>query len=376
MARLTACATLFCAAALLACRALAAATPSVLELQGQHADTRRPDILFLAPRPTAEPQAYAAALSAAEAAGTALPNAFLADADFRSGGALPILDAAGYRFLPVRDVPWREACETLAGMLALRRRSRVEDGIALDPLCVMLCEDAAPGDLAATLPALLATDALVILAPQRGGLPLIVCWRNVVWPAHLDPKPIDADHWIPTMADIVGLPPPAECAAASIFPLLTGVGYQRPLEAPPTGRPVAGEKGAYAMLSHFEDWAEPCPWVPDFTNATACRASERLFLPHTLPLPAKDAGLVEPSRGTQGFYVRAEQAALDLTFPAGVSAVVRVGQRPVFSVWEPAEPVRWRLEGPEPQLIELFIVTPPGFDHAALPIFQPPDTPD
>ena len=258
-------------------------------------------------------------------------------------------------------------------MMALRHKTRVEDGLELDPLCVFLEAEASPADLAASLPALLGADALLILAPQRAeGLPLIVAWRDVIWPGHRDARAIRPEHWVPTVADVVGLPPPAESGAVSLFPLLTSVGHQRPLEPPPAAEPPAAGARAYTMLSRFENLPEDCPWVPDFTDAGALRPVEWAFLPAPLPLPAAAAEGLAPADAPQGFYARALQASLDLAFPPGVSAVVRVNARPVFSVWQPTEETHWRLASSVPLPIEVFVVVPAGVDPATLPLFLQP----
>lgn len=349
---------------------------TLLELRGQHHDIRRPDIIFLAPIPTVPATDYADAFAIAEAVGVTLPKAKLSAMDFLSGGALPILDAAGYRIRRVRGLPWKDAGKRIASMIGLRQATRVEEGLDLDPLCVVLVAKASPEDLAATLPDLLASDALLFLAPQRGrngALPLVVAWRNVFWPGHQDPRVIRPEHWVPTLSDIVGLPPPAETEAVSIFPLLTSVGHQRPLDPPSPQVTATDGTRAYTMFSHYENLCLDYAWVPDFTDA-ALRPLEWTFLPDLLPLPAGTAAALHTDNGCQGYYVRALQESLDLSFPPGVSVVIRVDGHPVFSVWEPKEASHWRFTSPTPRPIEIFIVTPPGFKAAELPIFQQPTT--
>lgn len=352
---------------------LAAATlraePSVLELTGKP-DGSKPDILFLAPRLTAAPKAYRKALEPAARVGTVLPNATLTAEDFRAGGPLPVLGAAGYRLLPVRDVPWRDACDRLADILTLRRKTRAEDGIVQEPLCALLCEDATPEDLAATLPALLRSDALILLAPQTNALPLTVSWRNMVWPAHLSTLPVRADHWVPTFAEIVGLPAPAACADVSVLPLLTGVGYQRPLDLPSaTPSPLAALAAphTHTELRLYDTLPEPCPWVPDFTTMLP---SERTFLRHGPPLPPTALKRFGGDHKPRGIYLRVTLKRFDLRLPPNVSCVVREKGRPVLSVWEPALPTHWRLDRPDPVPLELFLVIPPDIDPTTLPLFQ------
>lgn len=343
------------------------AEPSVLELAVKP-DGLKPDILFLAPRPTTAPKAYRKALEPAARWGTVLPNATLPAEDFRAAGPLLVLGAAGYRLLPVRDIPWREACARLADILTLRRKTRVEDGIVQEPLCALLCEEASPEDLEASLPALLRSDALILLAPQTNALPLIVSWRNRVWPAHVSTLPVRADHWVPTLAEIVGLPTPAACADASVLPLLTGVGYQRPLDLPSAlPQPVEATSLPCTELRFYDELPKGCPWVPDYT---AMLPSERAFLRTLPPLPPSALHGFGRSRRPRGMYLRAALKTLDLRLPAKVSCVVREKGRPVFSVWEPAEPSVWRLDRPEPVPVELFLVIPPGLDPAAFSLFR------
>ena len=344
------------------------AEPSVLEMIVKP-DELKPDILFLAPRLTAAPKAYRKALEPAARLGTVLPNATLTAEDFRAAGPLPILGAADYHLLPIRDIPWRAACERLDDILTLRRATRAEDGIVQAPLCALLCEDASPEDLAATLPALLRSDALILLAPQTNALPLTVSWRNRVWPAHRSTLPVRADHWVPTFADIVGLPAPADCADASILPLLTGIGYQRPLDLPPaTPQPVATTLPC-TELRLYDTLPKGCPWVPDFTLLLP---SDRLFLRALPPLPPTALKRLGRSRQPRGLYLRAALKILDLRLPPGVSCVVREKGRPVFSVWQPETPSQWQLDRPAPVPVELFLLLPPNLDPATLSLFRRP----
>ncbi len=347
--------------------------PAVLQLTGR-VEGARPDILFLAPRLKGAPKAWRKAFAAAAAQGTSFFSAELSAEAFCTLGPLPVLQAAGYQLLPVRDVPWAEACRRLADILTLRRKSRVEDGVKQAPICAVLSEETTPEELAETLAPLLETEAMLVLAPQGVPLPLIVVWRNCVWPAREIRRPVRLEHWIPTLAEIVGLPPPAEVDAVSVLPLLSGVGYQRPLELPLAS---LGNRALSArpctMLTRFEKLPENCPWVPDFTdNRLMLKPADRVFFPSVLPLSAEAAAGLSPEDKPQGFYVRTAQKAVSLTFPAGVSCVIRVRERTVFSEWKPEKPVHWALDGAETVPLEIFLVVPPGMNPAVLPIFSPP----
>ncbi len=350
-----------------------AEAPSVLEMMGRPTGTK-PDVLFLAPQLLDEPKAYRAIFERAGRLGTALPNGKLSAAAFYTEGPLPVLAAAGYRLLPIRDVPWQEACARLKEILDLRKRTRLEDGIVQAPICALLCEQVSAAVLANSLPELLESDALILLAPQGEGLPLVVCWRNRVWPAHQSELPVRVDHWVPTLAEIVGLPIPAEVADASIVPLLTGVGYQRPLDFLPAVPQPARAERPYTEVRLYGSLPEDCPWVPDYT---ALFPTERAFVRGLPPLSTEALSSLTPTRKPLGIYLRTALKRLDLNLPAGVSCVVRTKGRPVHSVWQPKEPTRWFFDSPEETPLELFLLLPPQFDPATLPLFaQPEVTPE
>ena len=345
------------------------AEPSVLELRGKP-EGAKPDILFLAPRLTENPKAYQKVLEPAAELGTRLPRGYLSFEDFCASGPLPILDAAGYRLLPIREVAWGEACQRLAEILELRQKSRTEDGIRQPPLCAILSEEATPDELGATLPALLESDALIFLAPQMESLPLTVIWKNNVWPAHTSNLPVLLDHWVPTLTEIVGLPVPADCAAASALPLLTGVGYQRPLDyAPSAAQPAEPNTIPYTEVRLYTNLPKNCPWVPDFTDLFP---TERAFLRATPPLPTEELRGLKKSDTERGLYIRTALKEYTLVLPAGVSCVVREKGRPVFSRWKTIEPITWNFLRTQTVPLEFFFVIPANFDPATLLIFQQP----
>lgn len=361
--------------------ALAAEAPeespraAVLELTGQEAASA-PDILFLAPRVSEGNKEVRAALRALSEQGTTLEHAPLTMEDFCAKGPLPVLKAAGYRLLSVQDLSWREACGQMGELLALRAEMRREEAVPLEPLCVVLFEEASAEELRETLPPLIACNALIFLAPQERTLPLTLFWQNVIWPAHTIPQPVSLDHWVPTLAEMVGLPLPAEVAEASILPMLTGVGYQQPLERAAhagTLRAQQLEAKPSTMLCLFRDLPERCPWVPDYTRVRAdLKPTERAFFPAALPLPAQAARLLTVTEKPQGLYLRTQQRSLALPLPAQVSCVIRVNGLPVVSRWEPAEDDLWRFDNPEALPIELFLLLPPGFDPKhAIPCAEP-----
>ena len=340
------------------------ATPDVLEMTGQ-AEGAKPDILYIAPKLTLPPKAYSKFLASMAKFGTTLPHAYLTESAFCSMGPLPVLAEAGYRVLPIRDVTWEEATDRLVEIFSLRQRSRHEDGVKQVPLCVILSEEVKPEVLAATLPKLLEMEALCFLAPQDETLPLTVIWKNYVWPTQRSEQPLRIEHWVATLSEIVGLYPPAECGAVSILPLLTGSGYQRPLEQPLLLGPTAAAAQTIApctMICSYTQLPEQCPWVPDFTDQSKLKPTERLFVSSALPVPADDVGGLTDRRNPQGLYVRTALSELNLTLPPKVSCVVRVKGYPVFSVWQPEEETAWQFSSPNAQIVEFFLVIPPKMD--------------
>lgn len=349
---------------------------SPLEMTGQAAGAR-PDILFLAPKLTAPPKDYSKTLAKTVKLGTVLPHAVLTESAFCSMGPVPVLMAAGYRILPIRDVTWEEAVSRLNEILTLRYRTRYEDGIRQTPLCVILSEEVTPKVLAETLPTLMDADALILLSPQEEALPLTVVWKNHVWPTQYSEQNMRVEHWVATLAEIVGLPPPAESGAVSVLPLLTGSGYQRPLEQPLLLGPSASAAQKVApctMVCTYTQLPEPCPWVPDFTDLSNLKPTERLFVPEKLPLSATSLSRLTERSEPQGLYIRTVLSEWSITLPAQVSCVIRVKGYPVFSVWRPEQPVSWHFTRMEPQIVECFLVLPPKMDPIqSLPFLFKPD---
>lgn len=349
---------------------------SPLEMTGQAAGAR-PDILFLAPKLTAPPKDYSKTLAKTAKLGTVLPHAVLTESAFCSMGPVPVLMAAGYRVLPIRDVTWEEAVSRLNEILTLRYRTRYEDGIQQVPLCVILSEEVTPKVFAETLPTLMDAEALILLAPQEDALPLTVVWKNRVWPTQYSEQTMRVEHWVATLAEIVGLPPPAESGAVSVLPLLTGSGYQRPLEQPLLLGPSASAAQKVApctMVCTYTQLPEPCPWVPDFTDMSNLKPTERLFVPEKLPLSESYLSHLTQRNEPQGFYIRTVLSDWSITLPAQVSCVIRVKGYPVFSVWRPEEPVSWHFTRMEPQVVECFLLLPPEMDPIqSLPFLFKPD---
>jgi len=355
------------AAGFVASLAWGAPDPAVLEMRGQPWGSR-PDILFLAPQLTEEPKGYRKALSAAESRGMSLTDGALPAEAFRAMGPLPLLSAAGYRLLPVREVAWETACTRLAEILAWRKQSREQDGAEQEPLCAMLCEEVSPEGLERSLGPLLDSDALLFIAPQTNALPTIVVWRDMVWPARVSSLAVTADNWVPTLAEVVGLPRPADLSEVSVLPLLTGVGYQQPLDLPVSPPQPARAAAPYTELRFYRDLPEPCPWVPDFTDSRLTPSARR-FLGTLPPLPASALQGTGPARG---LYVRMQARRFALELPEGVACVARVKGRAVFSATAGEKVQPWIFEAPDETALELFFLLPKGMSPAALPLFAQP----
>ncbi len=333
----------------------------VLNLTGQ-ASNAKPDILFLAPQLTESPGAYKA-LTLASEAGTTLPHLSIPTDSFTGGGAISVLAAADYRILPIRDIPWATACQQLQDILELRLKTRYEDNVIQPPICAILTEEVTPEVLAETLPKLLASEALVIVAPQSNLLPTIIAWRNIIWPDHVADAPVTVDHLIPTLAEIVGLPAPAEVEEVSILPLLTACGYQRPLEA----LPVDSESVNGTELRLYKEHSDTLPWVPDFQTLIP---TERQFTREVPPLSAKAFASMSCSRRNEtGVYIRTALKEVDWTLPAAVSCVIRVEGRPVYSAYLPTLPRKWSYSAGKPVQIELYLIVPPDFELKHLPLW-------
>ncbi len=334
-----------------------------------------PDILFLAPQLTAPPKDYEAIIQSVSAVGTTLEHATLDMEAFCSLGTLPVLQAAKYQIVPVRNVPWDGACERILKLFALREETRKAEDVRLAPLCVLLGAEASPDALRKTLPRLLKTGALVFFAPQSDALPMVLSWHNRIWPGRHERRPVRFDHWIPTLSEIAGVPPPADVAAVSILPLLTGAGYQRPLEKSlrAFASPFPEAETACTMFAYFDALPATLPWVPDFAESrSGYYPAERAFFASALPLSAEVASNYHAASGgsAQGFYLRTVQKKVDFVFPAGVSCVIRAWGNPVFSSWQAQEPKRWTLDAPGGVPLEFFILVPSGIDPATLPIFR------
>ncbi len=367
-----------CAGAIRGAESPASSTPkpdaALLEMVGRGSGAS-PDILFLAPQLTAPPKDYEGIIQSVSAVGTTLEHATLDMEAFCSLGTLPVLQAAKYQIVPVRNVPWEGACERILKLFALRDETHKAEGTRLAPLCVLLGAEASPEVLRQTLPHLLKTGALIFFAPQSDALPMVLVWHNRIWPGKHERRPVRFDHWIPTLAEVVGVPPPADVAAVSILPLLTGAGYQRPLEKSlrAFASPFPETETACTMFAYFDALPATLPWVPDFTESrSGYYPAERAFFASALPLSAEVATnyRATASGSAQGFYLRTVQKKVDVVFPPGVSCVIRAWGNPVFSSWQAKEPKRWTLDAPGGVPLEFFILVPSGIDPAQLPIFR------
>ena len=209
------------------------AKPAVLQLTGR-ADGSKPDILFLAPTLSGTPEACRKALRAAEPLGTTLPNATLTERDFRSGGPLPVLHAAGYRLIPVQGLGWVEACSKLEEMQKWRAASRDKDRIDFPPTCVLL---AAYGNRHYD-------DTLAQMKREMGERGFRCVGAAAVITPHI---------FAPTLG--VGRPDEADCAALEVFArkVLEKLSQPEWAEAEVPGNPSPAPKPAVPVKKD-RDW--------------------------------------------------------------------------------------------------------------------------
>ncbi len=335
---------------------------------------RRPDIIFLAPKLVEPAEKYAKAIETFAAQGVTLMNAELTLEGVQKEGIVPILKAADYTILQVKDVPWKDACARLDGLLKVRRKTLDPDPRYRKSLCTFIEEEATVEELAASLELLMKTEALIFFLPEPKSqtAPFIVYWRNLVCPGDVDGQQIRNVHWLPTFAEIVGLPTPASVPEPTILPLLTSVGYQRQIEPMTIQLPMPKNRDVYTTIWYYTELDEALPWVPDYT-VDEFKPERRLFVRGDVPLSQEamvEIHLRTIKEKTTGLYLRTRQAEVDLLLPKEVSCVVRVKGKTVLNRWKPAEEHRWKMVYASPVPVDFFFLIPPGYDPQNLPIFE------
>ncbi len=333
---------------------------------------RRPDIVFLEPKLIEPVRAYANAMELMATHGMTLLNAELTQEGVQTEGIVPVLREADYRILQVKDVPWKDACDRLLSLFLVRKKARTEE-VSYQPLCAFISEEVTPKVLEETLLQLMDTDAMLFLLPDPKTVasPAMVYWRNLVCPGAQDVQTIRNVHWIPTFAEIIGLPNPASIPEPSLLPLLTSVGYQRPLEASTIQLPLPKHRDVYTTVWYYTLLDGPLPWIPDYT-CDSYKPERRHFVRSILPL-RRDAVRNIPFRKLdrpQGLYLRTTQSELDLVLPKDVSCVVRIKGKTVLDRWEPKDELHWRMEHSTPVPVDFFVLIPADMSPLDLPFFE------
>ncbi len=331
---------------------------------------RKPDIVFLAPKLSEPLKAYRDALELIASQGMTLVNADLTFEAVQSEGIVPALRAANYRILQVKDVPWEDACSRLKSLFLVRKKARLEEEELYQPLCAFINEEVSPQVLAASLEQLMETDMLLVLLPEpkTPQSPMIVYWKNLVCPGAEDVQTIRNIHWVPTFAEFAGLPNPASVPEPSLVPLLTSVGYQRPLEASTIQLPLPKHRDVYTTLWYYTKLPKQLPWIPDYT-CDDYKPERRHFVRGSLPLSRKALKNI-PFRELdtpQGLYLRTTQPSLDILLPKGLSCVIRIKGKTVLDRWEPTEDQRWQMQHATPVPVDFFFLIPPNVHPLDLP---------
>lgn len=328
---------------------------------------QRPDIVVFEPRFSQPANAYTKALEKIAKQGTRLPSSGLTMQAFTKGSNYTLLKKAEYDILPIVGVPLEKACSHIQTIFEMRRlQQRLNDDCTLQPLCFTLSLEVTPDNLQTAIDPLLNSKALIFVLPQEDNLfPTVVIWDRYVWPNHLVEYPVKDTQWIPTLAEITGIYPPAEIIAPSILPSLTGVGYQRPAEISP--RHTNTDK-RFVEIHLYEDFGElkvkRFPWMPD---PDALIPSDRKFFDGSLPIPA-NALRLKIADHPQFLVVRSTLKDYELKLPNDFSLVIHVNGQPVYSRWESEEPHDWMLHSPENMGVSFYVWIPAGVDPA--PVLQ------
>ncbi len=340
---------------------------------------RRPDVIFLAPRLTEPVAKYAVAIETIASQGMTLANAELTLDGVQKEGIIPVLKAAEYTVLQVKDVPWVDACKRLDDLLKVRRTMADADSPKKHSLCAVISEEVTPEELVQTLELLMKTDALILFLPEpkTPQTPVVVYWNNLVCPGVVDVQQIRNAHWLPTFSEIVGLPNPAAIPEPTILPLLTSVGYQLPLESTTIHLPIPKHRDVYTTVWYYTEMPEHLPWIPDYT-CDEYKPERRHFVRGTLPLTydaVKTINFRPLQEDPQGLYLRTRQTTLEVLLPKDISCVIRVKGKTVLDRWEPTEEFLWKMSYSTPVPVDFFFLIPPAYDPKSLPLFVKAEEP-
>jgi hypothetical protein len=336
---------------------------NVIELTGRIA--KRPDILVLEMLPNAPAKEYQESFAKIAKKGSSLPSAAFSIDNFRKSGLVQMLKHADYEVVFVNERHWAKACENIDDILKYQKVCRGFEGNEVRPYCFVVSAEASPEEFYSHFAPLLESNALIFLmtpSSMVASFPLTIFWHRYVWPNHLVEMPVRLDQWIPTLAEVVEVLPPANIIDPSILPSLTGVGYQRPSDVRPKqtktnfvtfrSYPIDAEKMKYTH------------WVPSVENMIS---DSRQYIEGSLPLSKEIVDALTVDATDRVILVRSNVDYFYLTLPASISVVIKKDGMPICSTWKtPCQ----RLETfKEPMGIEFLFYVPAGVDPAPLKEF-------
>jgi hypothetical protein len=336
----------------------------VVELTGRPM-AKRPDILLLEMHPSAPVKAYQESFTKLAKRGASIPSTTLPMERFRTSGIEKMLASAGYNLCRVSGQDWTTACANIATLLKYQALQRDLDATPVSPLCITLSAEVAPDALYETIAPLIDSEALLFLmAPPTmiPPFPLLVLWERYVWPHHIVEHPVSLNQWIPTLAEVVGVLPPADVIEPSILPSLTGVGYQRPNDVRPTQT-----KNNFVTLRSYtltEEMLQYTHWLPSVEQMIP---DDRQYVEGALPLSEAVLQTLQAAPFARVLLVRANIARFQLELPETISVVIKKNGVPVHSSWQ--TPCQWSETWMEPTGFEFLFFLPAGVDPQPVKAF-------
>lgn len=337
----------------------------VTELTGRPI-AKRPDIIIFELRPNAPAKSYRDDFNKLLKRGASIPAANLSLQKFQTSGIEKMLEHAGYFILPVSESNWTTACAKIGDFLKYQsmHRSMVTDEVP--PLCITFSAEASPEEFYPALEPILASDALIFfttapvtLSPPQ---PLFIVWNRYVWPNHVVEYPVALNQWIPTLAEIVGVLPPADIVEPSILPSLTGVGYQRSNDIRP--RQTKTNFVTFRIYSLQEKQLQYTHWFPAVENMIPER---RRYIDGALPLAEDVVTSLTTSSDARIILVRSDLLHFKLSLPEEISVVIKKNGIPVHSTW--GNPCEWTETLVESMGFEFLFFIPAGVDPMPVKTF-------
>lgn len=335
---------------------------------------QRPDILVFEIRLTESVDAYLKDFQAIARYGSKLPAAQLSFADFRARdveGTIGVrqhclgtmLEAAGYSVLSVSANNWSRANKYAIDFLEFQKKYRELD-TEIDPVCLLFSPEVEPDSFYESFKPLLDSDALIILITRKtmhtSTFPLVVIWNRHVWPNHTIELPAIADHWVPTLGEIVGTYLPTDMVAPSILPSLTGVGYQKRIDVKPTQKKT--DRVDICVANVDPERLKRAHWIPYVDDIVS---RKRAFIKGTLPVKRANLDaqfdISEVSSEPRVIVVRAGLQQFKLDLPKTIPVVIKKDGIPICSS-EWGQLCQWQEYLPEPVGIEFSFLIPAGED--------------